>query len=452
MDKISFLLIFLAFFGFIYFLIGIYASKKVKTVSDYFFAGRSLGFFPSTFGLIATQLGGGLLLGTSQKAYEIGIFGILYTLGMSLGFLILGMGIASKLQSLKIDTIAELFQKKYHSIKLRKVASLLSIVTLCGILVAQIIASKTLLMAIGGHNELIFILFWAFIITYTIVGGLHAVAIIDSFQVIFIIIAFASLFIYSLFCCPVSLGIFIEYQIESFKFTNDFSYYLPILVVPALFSIIEQDLAQKFFAAKSKKVAAYASLSASFFLLIFSLIPIYFGIQAKLLNLNVPENVSPLMVVINNMTGKVTFALVVCAIIAAITSTADSLLCAVSSNISQDFSLAFTKLSKLNRSKLITLITGSLTFMASYFVSQDIINILIKSYEISVSCLLVPLIACLYSENTKKESAFLSILFGITAYIAFEFWPIKYNIFLILAASSVGFIIGKYKKINLLYK
>ncbi|OGB84488.1 hypothetical protein A3F66_00325 [candidate division TM6 bacterium RIFCSPHIGHO2_12_FULL_32_22] len=446
MEKMAFLLTFLTFFGLFYLLIGLYASRKVKSVSDYFFAGRNLGFLPSTFGLIATQLGGGLLLGTSQKAYEIGIFGILYTLGMSLGFLILGLGIASRLQSLKIDTVAQLFEQKYKSRKLRQLASFLSIVTLCGILVAQIIASKTLLSAVslnlwGSSSELIFLLFWVFIIAYTIVGGLQAVAIIDSIQVIFIIIAFVLLFIYSLICCPISFKNFVSYQIETVKLTKSFAYYLPIFIVPALFSIIEQDLAQRFFAAKSKLIATYSALAASIFLLLFSMIPIYFGIQAKLLGFTVPESVSPLIVVIDNLTNNITFALIICAIIAAITSTADSLLCAISSNISQDFNLSFTNTSKLTRSKFITLFTGSATLIASYFVTEDIINVLIKSYEISVSCLLVPLLACMYSDKVKKESAFLAIIFGLIGYIIFQIWPIDYNIFYILALSGLGYLV-----------
>src|SRR5580692_2559503 len=163
MNAILFLIIFFVL-GTLYFCIGLYASRNVKTNDDYFLASRDLGLLPVTFTLIATQLGGGMLLGTAEQAYRVGLWGILYTLGMSLGFLLLGLGFAAKLRSLNVSTTAELFEIKYGSPTLKKIASLLSVTTMCGILVAQVIASKTLLAGLGINNELIFIAFWAFVI------------------------------------------------------------------------------------------------------------------------------------------------------------------------------------------------------------------------------------------------------------------------------------------------
>ena len=65
---------------------------------------------------------------------------------------------------------------RYGSPALKKVASLLSIATMFGIVIGQIIASRALLEGLGITSEFIFLAFWAFIITYTILGGLKAVA------------------------------------------------------------------------------------------------------------------------------------------------------------------------------------------------------------------------------------------------------------------------------------
>ena len=197
----------------IYFFIGLYASKNIKNNSDYFLASRDLGLWPVTFTLIATQLGGGMLLGTAERAYSIGYWGILYTLGMSLGFLMLGLGFAAKLRSLNVATTAELFETKYHSPSLKKIASLLSITTMCGILVAQVIASKTLLAGLDIHNEYIFLIFWAFVIIYTMVGGLKAVVFTDVAQVWVIILVFGGIFLYSIFTEPSSFFTFTSFAI-----------------------------------------------------------------------------------------------------------------------------------------------------------------------------------------------------------------------------------------------
>jgi len=168
----------------IYFIIGLITSRKVTTVNDYFLANRQVGVLPLTFTLVATQLGSGLLLGTAARAYNIGLWGILYTIGISLGFLILGCGFAAKLQSLNIATTAEIFETHYRSQKLKLFASLVSILSLWGILIAQIIASHQLFITCGIDDLRWLICFWFLLIGYTMLGGLRSVIIIDTLQVI----------------------------------------------------------------------------------------------------------------------------------------------------------------------------------------------------------------------------------------------------------------------------
>ena len=52
-----------------------------------------------------------------------------------------------------------------------------------------------------------------------------------------------------------------------------------------LAALAEQDLAQRFFAARTKKIATLSALLTGGFMILFALVPIYFGMQAKLLGL-----------------------------------------------------------------------------------------------------------------------------------------------------------------------
>lgn len=450
MNMVLFLSIFFALVV-LYFFIGLYASRNVKTTSDYFLANRDLGLWPVTFTLIATQLGGGMLLGTADRSYHFGYYGFLYTLGICLGFLLLGLGFAAKLQSLNVSTTAELFETRYHSPMLKKIASLLSIATLCGILIAQVVASKSLLAGISINNELIFIAFWAFIITYTMIGGLKAVVFTDVAQVWVIILVFGAIVIYFLmhehssFFTATSL---INNQTFFKDAKETSSSVFATLMLPALFSLIEQDLAQRFFAARTQKIAALSAIVSSVFLLIFSFIPVYFGMKAKLLNLAIPAGSSPLIAVIAHATNDIVVIFAVCGIIAAITETAASLLCAVSSNIAQDFDFSFLGIhNKLKVSQYITFLTGAIAFCASYVVSQDIIGILIDSYEISVSCLLVPLLFSYFRSSLKKNAAIGAIIFGLAGFILFRLWPIPIpKEIAALALSLLGYWIGAWSQ------
>jgi len=425
-----------------YFILGIIASKKIKTTTDYFLAGRNLGLLPVTLTLVATQIGGGMLLGTSQESYQFGIYGIAYTIGMSLGFLLLGLGFAAKLRSLNVSTTAELFETKYKSPALKKVASLLSIATMFGIIVAQIVASRSIILGLGIDSELLFLGFWAFIIIYTILGGLKAVAITDSAQVIFVITVFVGIFLYALSLEPASFFTLSSLaNIQGMFDSINTPTLISIAFMPALFALIEQDLAQRFFASRTKKIAAFSAIFASILLLLFSLIPIYFGVKAKLMGITFSG--SPLIPVLTKLTSDFILILAVCGIIAAITSTGDSLLCAISSNLSQDFDFSFTGIkNKLKLSKIITLIIGISAIVASYLVPQNIITLLIRSYEISVSCLLVPLLVSYFKDDLNKNAAIGSIIFGLSGFILFRVIPIPFPSGIAsVALSGIGYMV-----------
>jgi len=445
MNSALFLTIFSAL-GILYFIIGIYSAKNIKTNDDYFLAGRDLGLWPVMFTLIATQLGGGMLLGTAEKSYAIGYWGILYTLGMSLGFLLLGLGFAAKLRSLNVATTAELFETKYHSPNLKKIASLLSIATMCGILIAQVVASRALLNGLNINNEYILFTFWAFIIIYTMIGGLKAVVVTDVAQVWVIILIFGGIFVYNLFTEPASFFLLtaLAHLQQNFSLKGiSTSSLIATITLPALFSLIEQDLAQRFFASRTQRIAALSAIGSSIFLLIFSLIPIYYGMKGQLMNLNLPLGASPLIPVIEILTNEYVVMFAVCGIIAAITSTANSLLCAVSSNVAQDFNFSFLGIKdQVKVSQLITLITGVVTLVASYFVPQDIISLLISSYEISVSCLLVPLLFAYFGSNLHKNGAIGGIIGGLIGFFAFRIYPIPVPELAAILLSLVGYLIG----------
>ena len=80
-------------------LIGLYASKHIHTQADYYLANRKVKTLPLALTLVATQIGGGLILGTADQAYVSGIYGLAYAIGVVLSFVFLALGFAGKLRS-----------------------------------------------------------------------------------------------------------------------------------------------------------------------------------------------------------------------------------------------------------------------------------------------------------------------------------------------------------------
>lgn len=406
------------FIQFICFFLGTKSTKKLLSQDDYFIAGKKTALFPLMMTFLATQIGGGLFLGSAEEAYKYGWSILLYPIGQSMGFILLGLGLGKKLSECNISTIAELFEVRYRFPFLRRVASLLSIFSLFFILVAQIIASHKFMVSIGFDKEIYFFIFWTIVITYTVMGGLNAVIVTDMIQASFFVGAFLLAIAFVLLYSPISFYEVVTSGLhrESFSFSPNLFY--GWLFMPMLFTVVEQDMGQRCFAAKSPKIVSKATIGSAMLMIFICCIPIFMGILAKqtgidgegILMLSVIKHTSPWMA-----------AIIGCAILCAIISTADSLLNAISSNLCQDFSFLQNK--KIKFSQMITTAVALLAFITSYY-CNNIVPLMIQSYALSVSSLFVPVIFALIKKEVDPLSAFFSILLGTFSFVVLSFYSL----------------------------
>jgi len=431
----------LFFLQFVYWLVGRRASKNLKGKEDYFLAGKSVKLFPLMMTFLATQVGGGVILGAADEAYLFGWPVLLYPLGAALGLLLLGCGIGRKLAGFQVSTVAQIFEVVYGSVMLKKIASTLSVISLFMILVAQIIASNKFLVSLGFTNIPLFILFWAIVIVYTAQGGLRAVISTDMVQAAFFSGIFLMCFGFVLFFEP-TISLVQAPQLEDFS--NVSSKLCGWLLMPLFFMVIEQDMGQRCFAGASPGVVSKASFLAGVCTMIICVIPVFFGSLANVTGLEVPQGGSVLMAIIAKTTNPWITALVGCAVLAAIISTATSLINAISSNLSNDFKLSFLQnIDPMRVAKGMTcVISVGAIFFAFYF--DNIVDLLIQSYELSVSCLFVPVIMALFRKQGNFMAALSSIILGATGFFLFRIYPMEFpkEIASILL-SSFGYSLGE---------
>jgi SSS family solute:Na+ symporter len=438
MDLLIFVIVFIAL-QFICLLAGNRASKHLKNQSDYFLAGKEVKFFPLMMTFIATQIGGGLILGSAEEAYHFGWPVLLYPLGACLGFVLLACGVGRKLAQFQVSTVAQLFEVVYRSTRLKKIASLLSILSLFMILIAQVVASKKFMLSLGVSQEGFFIFCWALIILYTGWGGLKAVVSIDIIQATFFIVIFIMGFGYVLntqfSSIENAISVGLNFELHS-------SHVWGWILMPLLFMVIEQDMAQRCFAAQSPKVVTKAAAWSAVCTFFICMIPVFFGIVAKSADIEVTKGSSIFMTVAQSLTTPLLAALVGCAVLAAIISTAISLINAVSSNVSQDFNWAFLK-KNLIHSRWITAWIGIAAVVFSYFF-DNILDVLMQSYELSVCCLFVPVFVALFKQRGNTSSATLAIAFGAISFCLVRLIPVSLPREIIsLLLSTTGFAIGE---------
>lgn len=419
-----YMFIFLLFcLQFFYWFVGQRASKNLKGQEDYFLAGKSVKLFPLMMTFLATQVGGGVILGAADEAYLFGWPVLLYPFGAALGLILLGSGLGRKLAEFKVSTIAQIFEVVYGSPRLKKVASILSMISLFMILVAQIIASNKFLVSLGFSNTFLFVAFWSIVIIYTAQGGLKAVISTDMVQAAF----FSSIFLICfgfVFISEPSISAIQTPSVEHFAKVS--SKLCGWLLMPLLFMIIEQDMGQRCFAGASPRIVSKASFLAGIITMVVCVIPVFFGSLANVTGLEVPQGGSVLMAAIAKTTNPWMTTLVGCAVLAAIISTATSLINAISSNLSSDFNLAFLKnIGSMRIVKGITcLISIGAIFFAFYF--DNIVDLLIQSYELSVSCLFVPILIALFKREGNFISALLAMIFGALGFFLFRLYPMDF--------------------------
>lgn len=422
-----------------YWFVGRQSSKNLKGKEDYFLAGKSVSLFPLMMTFVATQVGGGLVLGAAEEAYQFGWPVLFYPLGQALGLIILGAGIGKKLATMPISTIAQLFEVAYGSATLKKIASFLSILSLFMILVAQIIASSKFLNSIGFDNTLLFILFWAIVIIYTAQGGLKAVISTDLVQAAFFSLVFLLCFGFVLYSENTELP-----QLVSMEgFAPSYSKLTGWLLMPLFFMIIEQDMGQRCFAGASPKIVSKACLYAGISTMIICIAPVFFGCLAKNAALEIPTGSSVLMVAILETTTPWITAVVGCAILAAIISTATSLINAIGSNLSNDFKITFFE--QKNSIKMAQIMTSMISIAAIFFAFyfDNIVGLLIQSYELSVSCLFVPIAIALFRKQESSLPAWFSIFFGAVGFVAFKIYPLAFpQEIASLVLSFSGYVLG----------
>jgi SSS family transporter len=162
--------------------IGVWASRKIQTMSDYVVAGRSLGFWVFTMLMIGSVCSGMSLLGVSGLGFRFAWPTIWEQIAvpLSIAFCIIFFGVKMHSVARKSGymTVQDYLAHRYESEKgLRGLSALSGIVVSLIYLAGQYTAISIVLMWLFGLPHWLALLIGAAIVTvYTVIGGLYAVA------------------------------------------------------------------------------------------------------------------------------------------------------------------------------------------------------------------------------------------------------------------------------------
>ena len=270
----------------IYFLIllgiALSASRRQKTTTDYFLAGRNVGFFAIGASIFASNIGSEHIVGLAGQGASTGLAMAHYELHAWIVVLLAWVFVPFYYQS-KVFTMPEFLEKRFG----KEPRWILSIVSLTAYVLTKVsvtvyagaLVFQTLLPDTFGSPQNAF---WVGAITtvtltglYTVVGGLRAVLYTDLLQTIILLIGSTAITYFGL----IELGGFNELRVFASENVAQYALWRPlsdpdfpwlgILIASPIVGIwywcTDQYIVQRTLAAKDLKTARRGALLGAFF-------------------------------------------------------------------------------------------------------------------------------------------------------------------------------------------
>lgn len=370
----------------ILFLIGYFASKKIKSTTDYYVGGKQLNFWVVAFSARATGESAWLLLGLTGLGAMVGVSAFWVVLGEVIGVTVAWFLMAEKFKKLTDkynsitipDYLVSRFKSKTNTLRIVAATALSLFVVIY--VSAQIDATGSAFESFLGWNYFTGAIVGFFIVlTYIFSGGFVAVAWSDLFQGLIMLIGLVALPIVAYFSISSDVSISEELVKLDPSFLNIWGeggfntlnvFTVLGFVCIGLGFMGSPQLFVRFMSIKSETEIKKGRWVAIVFTILTDVCAVLIGIFGRYLLTSIdsnPEvllgngaqNVLPLLV--EKIMPLTLIGIYIAAVLSAIMSTIDSLLVVASSAISRDFYQQIYKPDKSEKelaktSKIITLL------------------------------------------------------------------------------------------------
>ena len=273
--------------------IGLIAATRVKNARDFAVAGRMLPLPVVTATVFATWFGAEAVLGVSATFVREGLGGVVADpFGASMCLILAGFFFASKLYRLNLLTIGDYYRLRYnHTVEWLSTRAI--VVSYLGWVSAQIKALGLVFFTVTGGlipQDKGMILGAAIVLTYTVLGGMLSVAILDFVQIT--VIMGGLIYIASIVSeLAGGVGTVISHASAAGKLdflpSGGYEVWVPFIgawMTMMLGSIPQQDVFQRITSAKSERVAMAGSILGGSLYFAFAFIPMFLAYSATLID------------------------------------------------------------------------------------------------------------------------------------------------------------------------
>lgn len=414
-------LIFIMIYLFALLAVGAYLARRVKDADSFLVADRALAWYVSTGTIVATFMGAGSLIGAAGLAYKVGISAMWMDIGGILAIVALAF-IAGRIRKFQGLTTPEILGVRFNE-QTRFIAALIIIAAETAIVGYQIRAGAFVLHFVAGVDMGMGMLITAaFIIGYTMFAGMLSVAYTDLIQGITIIIALLIGLPFVIKAAGGMPNVIATLPPENLSlFGSSFKDAMKVLFPTLCLVFVMQPIWQRIFACKDERTCRIA-VAASVPALIFMVATLAFTATLGAVVLPGLEDGGTVIIALGAQAlPPVVGVIMLCAAVAIIVSTGDSMLLSAASNIINDIYVRYINPKADDRkilfyTRLVVLVLGILAFVQiQYFPS--ILAMVIYAYTMEGG-LAPALVAAFYWKKATPAAGFVCVLSaGVTTVV-----------------------------------
>lgn len=412
--------------------IGIFAGKKSKNAQEFTTTGRRLGMFVALCTIIASEWGGGNVIGTASDAYTFGISAYIFPVSMGIGIFLLGLLLAKKYWAIEEVSMCRYIHKRY-SRRCELLATALMLFSIMLVTASQFKAGGLLAETLFGWSHVHAIIIFAIAICiYASIGGLLAVAYNDTIN---LIIGAAGILICIIFGLKSVGGIsalsatLTPERLDPRPF-GSWIWAVDYLASSTFVMLAVPELIQRIWACKTPKTAKKACMVGGVVYIVLGVASLTLGLISYVLLPNIdPGLAMPKLVM--HLFPSLLGTVIILSILAALVSTADTMLLICSTMIVEDLIKPFTKKSIDDKQTMLLLrvfifVVAAITVLFATAFTR-VLGLVLFSYYVYIGISTVFIFGRIWKGATEK-AAFWSMIISVVCTMIWEFTGLSYQV------------------------
>ena len=456
------------FFLIVFFLIGIWANKYVKSsnsfLQEYFLGGRELGGFVLAMTMIATYGSASSFIGGPGVAYTTGLGWVLLSMAqLPAGYfvlMVLGKKFAILARKNNYITVIDFLKDRYQSNTIVFISAISIIIFLFSSMTAQWVGGGRLIESLTGLSyQTSLLIFVISVSVYVIIGGFRAVVLTDTVQGVIMLVGTVILLIATIAAGGGLEKIMSSLAAENPNLISPFGsereltplYVSTFWVLVGVGVIGLPQIAVRAISYKNSKSMHMAIIIGTLVIgtIMFGMHLI--GVLARVIipGIEIGDKVMPTLTL--EILPPILAGLVLSAPMAAIMSTVSSLLILVSSSVVKDIYLNFIKPNAKEKqikrlSFWVTTIIGLAVLLVALKPPDLLVWLNLFSFGGLESVFLWPIVLGLYWSKGNKYGAISSMVIGMGSYILLDrLYPNAFGmhtVILPILLSLITFVLG----------